>query len=137
MINGLTSHEVWYIDNVTSFLGILVSEESAIRKLPPENVGNKDDYAFLWRPFIWSSHIGREAMKCNLSSCGLSCMDGATDTIATLNSGHFVRFYTREVRLGGRGRWKYKYLSFGRAESMSDLLHVIRLAPPYGVGVAS
>ena len=92
MIDGLTSHEVWYVDSVAPFLGILVGEESTIRKLPPENVRNEDDYAFLWFAFIWSSHIGRKAMKCNLSSCGLPCMNGPTDTIAALNSGHFVNF---------------------------------------------
>ena len=110
MIDGLTSHEVWKVDNVAPFLGILVSEESTIRKLPPEHVGNEDDYAFPWCSFLWSSHIGTEAMKFNLSSCGLPSMDGPTDTIATLNSGHFVRYDIREVGLGYRGCWKYNLL---------------------------
>jgi hypothetical protein len=52
MVDGLTSHEVWEVDDVAPFLGILVGEESTIRKLPPENVGNEDDYAFLWFSFI-------------------------------------------------------------------------------------
>jgi hypothetical protein len=34
-------------------------------------------------------------MECNLGSCGLPCMNRPTDTIATLNGGHFVNFTLR------------------------------------------
>jgi hypothetical protein len=86
----LTSHEIGYIDCIATIFGIFVGKEPTVWKLPPEDIGDEYNYSFLWCPFIWPSHIGWEAVKLDLNSSRLACMDSSTHTVATLNGIHFL-----------------------------------------------
>jgi hypothetical protein len=91
-----TGHEVWAVYDVSSCLGIMVTEHPVIGEIPPKGIRDKQNQSLWLDAFVWLCNVRRHTVDGRFSTFRVLVGDAPAKTIRTRHGDFVCRLHLNQ-----------------------------------------